>query len=96
MPSRADDDKARFAKLEKDLSSVKFVGHFTIDGRDGQGAKEEYTIKSVKKLTKGDIWIFQARIKYGKQDVTLPVPVPIKWAGKTPVIEMDNLKIFET
>ena len=87
------DDQERNAALEKMLSGSKFIGVFTIDGQEGVPAKEEYTIKSVKKLTKGDIWIFQARIKYGKQDVTLPVPVPIKWAGKTPVIEMDSLKI---
>ena len=87
------DDQERNAALEKMLSGSKFIGVFTIDGQEGVPSKEEYTIKSVKKLTKGDIWVFQARIKYGKQDVTLPVPVPIKWAGKTPVIEMDNLKI---
>ena len=94
MPSRADDDKARFAKLEKDLSSVKFVGHFTIDGRDGQGAKEEYTILSVKKMEKGDLWLFKARVKFGKTDVTLPMPLPVKWAGDKPVIAMDNVKII--
>ena len=86
-------DKERNDALAKMLTGSKFVGVFTIDGQEGIPAKEEYTIKSVKKLTKSDTWIFQARIKYGKQDVTLPVPVPIKWAGKTPVIEMDNLKI---
>mgnify|MGYP004055898043 FL=1 len=86
-------DKERNDDLAKMLTGSKFVGVFTIDGQEGIPAKEEYIIKSVKKLTKSDTWIFQARIKYGKQDVTLPVPVPIKWAGKTPVIEMDNLKI---
>ena len=86
-------DKERNDALAKMLTGSKFVGVFTIDGQEGIPAKEEYIIKSVKKLTKSDTWIFQARIKYGKQDVTLPVPVPIKWAGKTPVIEMDNLKI---
>ena len=86
-------DKERNDALTKMLTGSKFVGVFTIDGQEGIPAKEEYTIKSVKKLTKSDTWIFQARIKYGKQDVTLPVPVPIKWAGETPVIEMNNLKI---
>ena len=86
-------DKERDDDLAKMLTGSKFVGVFTIDGQEGIPAKEEYTIKSVKKLAKSDTWIFQARIKYGKQDVTLPVPVPIKWAGETPVIEMNNLKI---
>ncbi len=87
------DDKQRNAALEKALSGTKFVGVFTIDGKEGVPAKEEYTILSAKKADVGDLWLFMARIKYGNKDVTLPVPVPIKWAGKTPVIEMDNLKI---
>ena len=92
--ARAEDDKARFAKLEKELSGVKFVGHFTIDGRDGPAAKEEYTIISVKKMETGDLWLFKARVKYGKTDVTLPMPLPVKWAGDKPVIAMDNVKII--
>ena len=87
------DESARNNALEKALTGTKFVGVFTIDGQEGAPAKEEYTIISVKKAEKSDLWVFRARIKYAKQDVTLPVPVPIKWAGKTPVIEMDNLKI---
>ena len=87
------DDKERNAALEKTLTGSKFVGVFTIDGKEGVPAKEEYTIISAKKTGEGDLWLFKARIKYGNKDVTLPVPVPIKWAGKTPVIEMDNLKI---
>jgi len=87
------DEAVRNSALEKTLTGTKFVGVFTIDGQEGVPAKEEYTIISVKKAEKSDLWIFKARIKYANQDVTLPVPVPIKWAGKTPVIEMDNLKI---
>ena len=87
------DEVARNSALEKSLTGTKFVGVFTIDGQEGVPAKEEYTIISVKKAEKSDLWIFKARIKYANQDVTLPVQVPIKWAGKTPVIEMDNLKI---
>ena len=87
------DDKERNVALEKALTGTKFSGVFTIDGKEGVPAKEEYTILSVKKVEQSDLWVFKARIKYGKQDITLPVPVPIKWAGKTPVIEMDNLKI---
>ena len=78
------------AQLEAQLTGTVFKGVFTIDGRPGQPAEEEYTILKVKKAGEGDLWFFTARIKYGNKDMTLPVPVPIKWAGKTPVIEMDN------
>jgi len=91
--ARAEDEKARFAKFEKELSGVKFIGHFTIDGRGG-ASEEEYTILSVKKMEKGDLWLFKARVKYGKTDLTLPMPLPVKWAGDKPVIAMDNVKII--
>ncbi len=90
---QAADENARFAKFEKDMSGVKLVGLFTIDGREGAPTKEEYTILSVKKIGKGDLFLFRARVKYGKTDITLPMPLPIKWAGDTPVISMDNLSI---
>jgi hypothetical protein len=37
------------------------------------------------------LWLIQARIQYGEHDVTLPITVPIHWAGDTPVIVVDNL-----
>jgi hypothetical protein len=86
-------EKAKFAALEKHLSGTKFTGVFTIDGRKGAPVKEEYTILNVKKIGKGDLFLFRARVKYGKTDITLPMPLPIKWAGDTPVISMDNLSI---
>ena len=87
-------EKEKFARFQKEMTGTKLVGQFTVVGQpQGALAKEEYTILSVKKVDQSDLWVFKARIKYGKQDITLPVPVPIKWAGKTPVIEMDNLKI---
>ena len=88
----AADEKARFAKFEKNMSGVKLVGQFTVDG-GGKQAKEEYTILKVKKLPANDLWLFTARVKYGKTDLTLPMPIPVKWAGDTPVISMDKLKI---
>ena len=93
--SWADDapKKAKFAALEKQLSGTKFTGSFTIDGREGAPAKEEYTILNVKKIGEGDLFLFRARVKYGKTDITLPMPLPIKWAGDTPVISMDKISI---
>ena len=92
IPVKADDDKARFAKFTKELSGVKLVGQFTVDDSD-TSSKEEYTILKVKKIEQGDLWLFKARVKYGKIDLTLPMPIPVKWAGNTPVISLDNLTI---
>ena len=90
--ANAGDDKARFAKFAKEMTGVKLVGHFTIDGKEGQ-SQEEYTIQTVKKLPQGDLWLFTARVKYGGTNLVVPMPVPVKWAGDTPVISMTNLKI---
>ena len=37
--------------------------------------------------------MFPARIQYGEKDVTLPIPLPIRWAGDTPVIVVDNVPL---
>lgn len=83
-----------FQKFEKDLSGVKFVGQFTVIGKEEMPlSKEEYEIQSVSKLPQGDLWLFATRIKYGKTDVKLPIPLEVKWAGKTPVITLDEITI---
>jgi len=83
-----------FQRFEETLSDVKFVGRFTILGKDdGPLRKEEYTIHSVKKLPKGDYWLFNTRIKYGKNDVQVPLPLEVKWAGTTPMITLTNFTV---
>ncbi|MCA9264958.1 MAG: hypothetical protein KDA60_13960 [Planctomycetales bacterium] len=84
---------AQFAQFAKQLDNVVLVGNFTIDGSDNLPREERYEIKSVTKIGTGDQWLFQTRIKYGDHDVTLPLPLPVKWAGNTPVITLDSLTI---
>ena len=81
-----------YEKLSKLLSNSVFEGHFTIDGKDGPPKKERYELKQVKRLF-GDKWSFPCRIKYGDYDMTVPLVLPIRWADKTPVITVENLKI---
>ena len=50
-------------------------------------------VSSAMKLPDGDLWLLKARVKYGDKDVTLPIPLEIKWAGDTPVITMTNMEI---
>jgi hypothetical protein len=54
--------------------------------------QDKYTITGVSKLG-GDMWLIHARIQYGKNDVTAPVPVQVKWAGDTPVIIVDKFPV---
>jgi hypothetical protein len=46
------------------------------------------------KHLQGDMWLITARIKYGDHDVTVPLPLPIRWAGDdTPVITLDEFSV---
>lgn len=83
-----------YAKLERMLTGAKLVGHFTVDGRPMTDLKEEtYEIAKLEKLPEGEKWIVTARIKYGDVDMKVPVPLDIEWAGRTPVMTMDNMTI---
>ena len=89
----SDDQKQLFAEFEKRFSGTALVGQYTVDGKGAAGHEERYEIKSVKKLPYGDYWLFTARVKYGNHDRTLPMPLNVKWAGKTPVITLDEVTI---
>jgi hypothetical protein len=81
-------------KLATDLTGVKLVGSFTVTGKESMTPKEEeYTITSAMKLDEPDLWLLKARIKYGKTDATVPIPLQIKWAGDTPVITLTDLAV---
>ncbi len=83
----------RYERFEKLLSGSKLVGQFTILGRDSAPPKEEYEINSVKKLPEGDFWQFNARIKYGKTNILVPMRLEVKWAGDTPMITLTDFTI---
>ncbi len=80
--------------FQETLANVKLVGRFTVLGKeDGPLSKEEYTIRSVTKLPQDDYWLFNTRIKYGQKDVSVPLPLEVKWAGDTPIITLTNFTI---
>ncbi|MCA9178225.1 MAG: hypothetical protein KDB14_27360, partial [Planctomycetales bacterium] len=82
------------AQFLKQMNGVKLVGKFTVLGKDQDKLPtEEYEIKSVAKLPLGDKWLFNARIKYGKLDVTLPMSLDVIWSGDTPVITLTDFTI---
>jgi hypothetical protein len=83
----------QIARLEKMLSGATLVGQFTVNGRgEARTSPERYELTSVKHI-KGDMWLVTARIAYGDRDITVPLPLPIRWAGDTPVITLDNFGI---
>ena len=93
QPADAVDTEKLYREFEESMSGVTLVGHFTVTGKDAPPTEERYTISSVKKLSQGDYWQFVARIRYGDKDVTLPLPLEVKWAETTPVITLTDLTI---
>jgi hypothetical protein len=84
----------RDEEFKKLVTNVRLVGNFTLDGQEpGKFQREEYVITGAMKLGNGDYWALTSRIKYGDVDLTVPVPVQVKWAGNTPVITVDSVKI---
>lgn len=90
-------DEASLPDLERQFSErmrgATLVGRFTIAGReDAPPRPDRYDIASVEKVG-DDRWRFNARIRYGDVDVTLPVTVPMRWAGDTPVVTLTDVAI---
>jgi hypothetical protein len=88
VPSQ-DELEKQFAET---MSGATLVGNFTIVGlKSDKPLKEDrYTLGPVKKI-KDDLWSIEARITYGDHDVKLPLALPVKWAGDTPVISVTDV-----
>src|SRR5262249_42707397 len=91
-PPAAHDDAAEVArerKFAESLSGTVLVGTFSIDGMktDKLPLGERYELKSVEK-TKDGLWTFTARVTFLNQDITLPITVPVVWAGETPMVSL--------
>jgi hypothetical protein len=83
-------DEQKFVEL---LTEATLVGKFSRDDRpDADPKAEKYSILSVKKQS-DENWIVESRVVYGDVDVKVPVPVQVKWAGDTPVLQLTNQAI---
>lgn len=95
-PVQGDDasQKQREQDFSERMTNTVLVGAFTIDGRQSEAApkQERYEISSVTKSS-GNVWVFTARVKYMKFDATLPIPVPVEWAGDTPVVSLTDARL---
>lgn len=85
---------AKEQKFQDLLSNVTLIGHFTVAGGEDQRAlhEEKYTIERVSKLS-GDRWLFVARVQYAGRDVTVPLPLEVKWADDTPIITLTDMEL---
>jgi len=84
-------DRATLEKqLEQTLTNSTLVGRFTVDGSNAQPKEDRYSLGLVQKKN-GDWWLITAKI--GKREGSLPLMLPIQWAGDTPVITVTNFGI---
>ena len=90
-------DPASLSQLERrftdQMKNAALVGRFTVVGReDRQASPDRYDISSVEKVG-NDQWRFNARIRYGTVDATLPIVVTMRWAGDTPIVTITDFTI---
>lgn len=80
-------------RFSERMSGSVLVGHYSVVGKDTKPANpERYELKKVAKV-KDDLWLFEARIKYGQTDVTLPMHLRLVWADDTPMIHLSETTI---
>ena len=94
-PAEKIPDQAALEKMFSDtLEQATFKGRWCLvqEGELGEPKEETYTIQGARKVG-GELWLIHARIQYGQRDVTVPVPVRVKWAGDTPVISLTDMAI---
>lgn len=87
-------------EFERMLTNVVLKGTWQMTGKEGLAGKapltppltERYTILSVEKALE-DHWLVNARIQFAARDVTIPIMVRVVWAGDTPIITLDEMKL---
>ena len=78
-------------QFQEALNNVTLIGFFT-QGDTTELHDDKYVIERVTKV-KEDTWKFEARIQYNKKDFKVAMPLPVKFAGDTPVISLTNFAV---
>jgi hypothetical protein len=81
-------------QFKESLTGATLVGKFDDDARpDAVPHEERYTFQSVRKIPFTDRWLITAHVNFGSRDATIPLTIPVKWAGDTPVISVTDMSI---
>jgi hypothetical protein len=90
-PASMSDAERQFAGR---MTNVSLLGTFTVAGREDRAASpERYDIASVEKIGE-DLWRFNASMSCcGLSGRTLPIAVPMRWIGDTPMIMMTDTNL---
>ena len=89
------DQAALEREFQATMSGAVLIGRFSDSARPDAAPKEDrYIIQRVSKIDgEGDRWLFLCRMQFGRKDVAVPLTIPVKWAGDTPVISVTDLMI---
>ncbi|MDH4066786.1 MAG: hypothetical protein OEW19_20490 [Acidobacteriota bacterium] len=74
------------------MRNVVLEGSFSVDGLGAPPRPDRYEIAGVDKVGE-NLWRFHARLVHEGMDVTLPVVVPVRWVGDTPVVMLTDYSI---
>ena len=78
-------------QFQEAMADVTLVGYFT-SGDKAELKEDRYVIERISKVG-DDLWKFEARIQYNKKDMKVAMPLPVKWAGDTPVISLTKFTV---
>src|SRR5882724_5602540 len=78
-------------QFQEAMADVTLVGYFT-SGDKAELKEDRYVIERVSKVG-DDLWKFEARIQYNKREMKVAMPLPVKWAGDTPVISLTKFTV---
>ena len=89
-PASLNDVERQFTERMRD---VILVGSFTVAGRDDRTVHtDRYEISSVEKVGT-DLWRFNAKMNCCGVSGAIPVVVPMRWNGDTPMIMMTDTSL---
>ena len=89
-PASLNDAERQFIERMRDVS---LIGSFTVSGReDGAPRPDRYEISSVEKVG-NDLWRFNAKMNCCGVRGAIPVVVPLRWNGDTPMIMMTDTSL---
>jgi hypothetical protein len=75
------------------MRGVSLVGSFTMTGQEDRPARaDRYDISSVEKVGT-DLWRFNAKMDCCGVNGAIPVVVPMRWSGDTPMIMMTDASL---
>jgi hypothetical protein len=86
-------DEASLNDLERQFAErmrgVSLVGNYTVAGGDRPPRNDRYDISSVEKVGE-NLWLFNAKMDCCGVNGSIPVVVPLRWIGDTPMIMMTD------